>query len=164
MTPRLGRHEDTRSPATSGNRRSDAHAFDETANSHYQSTSEVAHWYETSTLTALGPGDTPYDHVSSGLPLSGALRDSVPRRDFGGIFCPGISTNEMLAFCRFLASLAPPSAPTASSGGPRSPPTHSGHPQEPSHRNGTVPGSTGRSYVPASPPFACQCNSSRLDM
>ena len=69
MTPRLGRHEDTRSPATSGNRRSDAHAFDETANSHNQSTSEVAHWYETSTLTALGPGGTPYDHVSAGLPL-----------------------------------------------------------------------------------------------
>ena len=69
MTPRLGRHEDTRSPATSGNRRSDAHAFDETANSHYQSTSEVAHWYETSTLTALGPGGTPYAHVSAGLPL-----------------------------------------------------------------------------------------------
>ena len=67
--PRLGRHGDTRSPATSGNRRSDAHAFDETANSHNQSTSEVAHWYETSTLTALGPGGTPYDHVSAGLPL-----------------------------------------------------------------------------------------------
>ena len=146
----LGLPGDTRSPAAS----LDTHAFDETANSHNQSTSEVAHWYETSTLTDLGPGDTPYDHVSSGLPLSGALRDSVPRRDFGGIFCPGISTNEMLAFCRFLASLAPPSAPTASSGGPRSPPTHSGHPQEPSHRNGTVPGSTGRSYVPASPPLA----------
>ena len=69
MTPRWGRHGDTRSPAASGNRRSDAHAFDETANSHNQSTSEVAHWYETSTLTALGPGGTPYDHVSAGLPL-----------------------------------------------------------------------------------------------
>ena len=69
VTPRWGRHRDTRSPAASGNRRSDAHAFDETANSHNQSTSEVAHWYETSTLTALGPGGTPYDHVSAGLPL-----------------------------------------------------------------------------------------------
>ena len=69
----LGLPGDTRSPAAS----LDTHAFDETANSHNQSTSEVAHWYETSTLTALGPGDTPYDHVSAGLPLSGALRDSV---------------------------------------------------------------------------------------
>ena len=61
----LGLPGDTRSPAAS----LDTHAFDETANSHNQSTSEVAHWYETSTLTALGPGGTPYDHVSAGLPL-----------------------------------------------------------------------------------------------
>ena len=81
VTPRWGRHGDTRSPAASGNRRSDAHAFDETANSHNQSTSEVAHWYETSTLTALGPGDTPYGHVSAGpphsVPRSESVRDEI---------------------------------------------------------------------------------------
>ena len=71
--PRLGRHGDTRSPAASGNRRSDAHAFDETADSRNQSTSEVAHGYEASTLTALGPGDTPHGHVIAGLPLPEAL-------------------------------------------------------------------------------------------
>ena len=75
--PRLGRHGDTRSPAASGNRRSDAHAFDETVDSRNQSTSEVAHGYEASTLTALGPGGTPHDHVSAGLPLPEALRGSL---------------------------------------------------------------------------------------
>ena len=58
VAPRWGRHGGTRGRAATGNRRSHAHAFDDTVDSHHQSTSGVTCGYGACTTAAtLVPGD-----------------------------------------------------------------------------------------------------------
>ena len=74
VVPPWGCHRGARSCAATGNRRSGAQAFVDTANSREQSTSGVTHGYEVSTAATLTPGVALHDHARrAGLPFE-ALR------------------------------------------------------------------------------------------
>ena len=156
VVPPWGCHRGARSCAATGNRRSGAQAFVDTANSREQSTSGVTHGYEVSTAATLTPGVALHGHARrTGLPLE-ALR---------GCWMPADSnpTNEMLALYRFCRFSTPPSAPTASPDVPTSPFTRSGPSYQSVHRFGDAPAPAGPSLRPVSPPLTKNGHSPRSE-